>query len=477
MATTTHDIAIERQALAWMDDALTAFDLSHTRVHSLPREEAEAVQLAALNLRLEQRRTQIVTLAKLAEAQGITGFAAIEDAAPLLFTHDVYKSYPASLLAKQRFDQLTKWLSRLTPYDLSQVDVLDCHSIDAWLERLRDTTELDVATSSGTSGTMSFVPKSRTDYRFSVRMLRMNLTQRFGEEPDPAAFDEPYQVLTPFYRDGHSTVARLPHYFFDIFCKGDPGLLHTALPYKASADLLWMAARLRAAQAKGDAGKVDVPESLLARRADWEALQAAMPERQMAFIREMVPELAGQRVMALGITAMFFEIARNGLEAGARAAFAPGSAVVGGGGAKGMVLPDDAEEIIARFFGVERMRGSYGMSEQNFFVNDCEHDRYHVPPWVVVLLLDGETGQPLPRTGVQTGRASFFDISQDGGWGGIVSGDRITVDFTPCPCGRSTLHLDKQIQRFSELQGGDDKITCAATPAAQDEALGFLTSL
>lgn len=473
----TKDAAVERQALAWMDDPLQAFGLSHTQAHSILREEAEAVQLAGLNLRLEQRRGQIVTLDKLAAAQGITRVARIEDAAPLLFTHDVYKSYPMSLLAKQRFDQLTKWLGRLTPYDLSGVDLSGCDSIDAWLERLRDATEIDVATSSGTSGTMSFFPKSRRDYRTSVRMLRMNLTQSFGAEPDPAAFDEPYHVLTPFYSDGHSTVARLPRYFLDVFCKGDESRLHTALPYKASADLMWMAARLRAAQAKGDAGRVDVPESLLARRAEWEKLQAEMPGLQMAFISEMVPQLAGKQVMALGITSMFFEIARNGLEAGARAAFAPGSAVVGGGGAKGMVLPDNAEEMIAEFFGVERMRGSYGMTEQNFYVNDCEHDRYHIPPWVAVILLDGETGQPLPREGVQAGRASFFDISQDGAWGGIVSGDRISVDFTPCPCGRTTLHIDKTIQRFSELQGGDDKITCAATPGAQAEALGFLNAL
>ncbi|MBW8754973.1 MAG: hypothetical protein JF595_12635 [Sphingomonadales bacterium] len=424
------DTTVERQALAWMDDPLQTFGLSHSRVHSVPREEAEAVQLAALNLRLEQRRAQIVMLGKLAEAQGITCFAALEDAAPLLFTHDVYKSYPTSLLAKQRFDQLTKWLGRLTPYDLSGVDTAGCASIDAWLERLREQTELDVATSSGTSGTMSFFPKSQRDYRTSVRMLRMNLTQTFGEESDPAAFDEAYHVLTPFYRDGHSTTARLPHYFLDVFCKGDASLLHTALPYKASADLMWMAARLRAAQAKGDGTRVDVPESLLARRAEWETLQTEMPRLQMAFVSEMIPQLTGERVMALGITAMFFEIARNGLETGAGAAFAPGSAVVGGGGGKGMVLPDDAEETIARFFGVERMRGSYGMTEQNFYLNNCEHDRYHIPPWVVVLLLDGETGQPLPREGVQTGRASFFDVSQDGAWGGIF---RAATTRSPAP--------------------------------------------
>lgn len=477
IAPITGDTALERQARQWMDDPLAALGLSNTRIHSVPRPEAEAVQLAALNLRLEERREQVKMLAKLAEAQQITGFATLGDAAPLLFTHDVYKSYPASLLARQRFDQLTKWLDRLTPYDLSDFDASGCASIDDWLVRLREQTPLDVATSSGTSGTMSFFPKSKKDYLGSVKLLRLQLTQTFGEEPDPAAFAQPYHVLTPFYRDGHSTVSRLPAYFLEVFCKGDPGLLHTALPYKASADLLWLAARLRAAQAKGDASKIDVPESLLARRGEWETLQTEMPGLQSAFIREMIPQLAGERVLALGITGMFYEIARNGLDAGARARFAPGSVVTGGGGGKGIILPDDAERVICRFFGVERLRDSYGMTEQNFYLNSCEHDRFHLPPWIVVLLLDPESGQPLPREGEQTGRASFFDLTQDGAWGGIVSGDRVTVDYKPCACGRTTLHLAKTIQRFSEVTGGDDKLTCAATPAAQAEALGFLNSL
>jgi hypothetical protein len=472
-----NDSALERQAREWMDDPLAALGLSNTRIHSVPREEAEAVQLVALNLRLEERRERVTVLAKLAEAQGIGRFASLDDAAPLLFTHDVYKSYPASLLARQRFDQLTKWLGRLTPYDLSGFDASGCASIDDWLTRLREQTPLDVATSSGTSGTMSFFPKSRKDYRGSVALLRIQLTQTFGEEPAPGSLDEPYHVLTPFYRDGHSTVARLPAYFLDAFCKGDPELLHTALPFTASADLMWLAARLRAAQAKGDAAKVDVPEGLLARRAEWERLQAEMPGLQSAFIREMVPQLAGERVLALGITGMFYEIARSGLEAGGRAAFAPGSVVTGGGGGKGVVLPDDAEQVICRYFGVERLRDSYGMTEQNFYLNSCEHDRFHLPPWVVILLLDAESGQPLPRDGEQTGRAAFFDLTQDGAWGGIVSGDRVSVSYRPCRCGRTTPHLAKTIQRFSELAGGDDKLTCAATPAAQAEALGFLNAL
>jgi hypothetical protein len=37
--------------------------------------------------------------------------------------------------------------------------------------------------------------------------------------------------------------------------------------------------------------------------------------------------------------------------------------------------------------------------------------------------------------------------------------------------------MDKKIQRFSEITGDDDKLTCAATPGAQAEALNLLTSL
>jgi hypothetical protein len=149
---------------------------------------------------------------------------------------------------------------------------------------------------------------------------------------------------------------------------------------------------------------------------------------------------------------------------------------MGGGGGKGVVLPDDVDEVIRSFFGAA-LRGGYGMTEQNFYLVTCEHERLHIPPWVTVLLLDPDSGQPLPREGVRTGRASFFDLTQDGTWGGIVSGDRITVDFGSCPCGRTTVHMDKKIQRFSEITGDADKLTCAATPDAQAEALDFLTSL
>ena len=89
------DTALERRALAWMNDPYEAVGYSNTQMHSVPREEAEALQLSGINIRLEQRRAEIPVLAKLAGAQEISRIGRLEEAAPLFFTHDIYKSYPA----------------------------------------------------------------------------------------------------------------------------------------------------------------------------------------------------------------------------------------------------------------------------------------------------------------------------------------------------------------------------------------------
>ncbi len=415
-------------------------------------------------------------MGKLADSQGIGTLGSIDDVAPLMFRHDIYKSYPVSLLAKGRFDQLGQWLSRLTPYDCSQLDVAHCQSIDEWLTVIQAESPLDVATSSGSSGTCSFFPKSKKDYLFFAQSLRPQLLQTFGETPSDADLHDRIHVLTPLHRDGHAASGRTGQYLKQAFAFGDDAYFHPCFDHKVSADLQWLAARVRAAAAKGDASKVDVPPSLLARRGEWEAEQKDMPAQQTEFLLRKTRELQGQRVLSMGMTVMLYSVARRGLEEGMKAAFGPGSAVMGGGGAKGVVLPADHKQVIGRFFGAERMRVSYGMTELNTMLLNCEHDRYHLLPWVIPYLLDIQTGQPLPRKGKQQGRAAFFDLSQDGTWGGVVTGDLATIDWdTPCPCGRVPVAVEMDIQRLSELQGGDDKITCAAQPAAHAEAMDFLT--
>ena len=53
------DTALEREAEKWMNDPYEHFGHHNTRIHSLPREEVEAVQLAAMRLRFDQNAVPI----------------------------------------------------------------------------------------------------------------------------------------------------------------------------------------------------------------------------------------------------------------------------------------------------------------------------------------------------------------------------------------------------------------------------------
>jgi hypothetical protein len=470
------DTELEREAQGWMNDPYEHFGHHNTRIHSLEREHFEAVQLAAMRLRFEERMEQVQMLKKLADGQGITQIGSFDDLAPLLMPHDMYKSYPISLLAKQRFDQLNKWLSKLTRHNPEDVDVSACDSIDSWLTKLRDESPLDVGASSGSSGTMSFYPKSKRDYFLSMWGMRVQLAQKFGQDPRPGDITDKIHAIIPLYKDGHASMGAFGKYSCQAFGLGDEDFWHYCFDFKLSSDLMWLAARLRAAAARGDAGKVDVPDSLLARRGEWEESQKNMGDQQLQFVNRMIRELNGKRVFVMSTSNLLYAAAKRGLEEGLSGVFAPDSVFMGGGGAKGVPLPDDLEEVVCTFFNTERMISSYGMTEMNSFSVQCDHDRYHILPWVTPYLLDLETGQPLPRQGKQTGRASFFDMTADSCWGGLVTGDVVTIDWDlHCPCGRTSYAMEKDINRVTEIKGGDDKITCAATPGAQAEAMEFLT--
>ena len=92
-------------------------------------------------------------------------------------------------------------------------------------------------------------------------------------------------------------------------------------------------------------------------------------------------------------------------------------------------------------------------------------------------MLDPDTSTSLPREGVQTGRAAFYDLQAETYWGGFVTGDEVTVDWNPCKCGRKSPHIARKIERYTDMRGGDDKITCAAAPEAHESALSYLTDL
>jgi len=92
-------------------------------------------------------------------------------------------------------------------------------------------------------------------------------------------------------------------------------------------------------------------------------------------------------------------------------------------------------------------------------------------------VLDPKTSEPLPRTGVQTGRHACFDLLAETYWAGTITGDEVTAHWDEdCPCGRLGVFFDGDIHRYGEAEGGDDKITCARTPDAYGNLVDFALS-
>jgi hypothetical protein len=146
--------------------------------------------------------------------------------------------------------------------------------------------------------------------------------------------------------------------------------------------------------------------------------------------------------------------------------FNPENSIYVGGGLKRAKLPDDYREFVYETFNIapERNYQNYSMQELHSGMPRCQKgNRYHVPAWVVPLILNKNGDELLPRqAGEYEGRAAFFDLSIDGRWGGVISGDKVSIDFGGCACGHKGPTIRDNVARYADLEG-DDKIGCAGT--------------
>ena len=165
----------------------------------------------------------------------------------------------------------------------------------------------------------------------------------------------------------------------------------------------------------------------------------------------------------------------KGRESGLVCDFARGSFMMIGGGMKTFKdAPADWERLLKDFFGIDRIGTWYGMSEIMGQAPRCGAGYYHFLPYTIPFVLD-EDAVPLPREGVQTGRMALFDLIAETYWGGFISGDRVTMYWdNACTCGWNGPRVEDSITRFSELEGGDDKITCAGTAKAYNDFMDYV---
>ncbi|WP_405812944.1 hypothetical protein OG241_01170 [Streptomyces sp. NBC_01390] len=416
-----------------------------------PGDDLKELQLEAAREAFTAHRESIPLLRTRAEETGVHEITGLDDLVPLLFSHTSYKSYPVSLITAGRWDRLLRWYTTVSAVEPGDVDVDGVKDIDEWTDRITAAGHRPYITS-GTSGKVSFLNCAESDLGFLHDILE-HLT--CWPEPLPPEPTRRGYLLAPASGPMRSIDGFRWH--ADVFARPEETRLLTEDPMRVSE--LMGSALLRRRMAEG----IATPQEI----SSFEAASGSREEELGAALARIVDDIADHRDEPLLIAGMnnqqFTLIQALRARGVADGSLHPDSLVLSGGGNKGSALPDDYQAQFTAFYnGVRRVR-SYGMTELQGSCPACEKGRYHIPPWVIPLVLD-EPGETLLNTehGVVEGRFAFLDVSLEGRWGGLISGDRVFVDFSPCDCGRSGPTVLPDIRRYGDL-GGDDKITCAAT--------------
>ena len=428
---------------------------SYAEGHAADAAEVRALQLRALDERLQERIDRIKLVKLRADEAGITQVRSLEDIVPLLLPHTAYKSYPESFLTGGKWDRLTKWLGTVSAFPTDNVDLSGVEEIDQWVEACGRAGHF-VSCSSGTTGKSAMLVASQADLDFcgrdGVDAVEWGSAIRRGDMrtsagASGAVADTPRNVAS-----GGAMMA--------AFVDPAAPRFQSGLPPVTVGSLTKMIA-LRKAIADGTAQPSQI--------AEYEAESAARQQGLLAAEEGAVEDIIAKRDQRLYITGMWgalYPFAEKVRARGFTAKdFHPENACYLGGGLKRAQLPDNYREYVFETFNLQPryIYQMYSMQELNSSMPRCqEGGRYHVPPWVVALPLDKSGDALLATEGEVECRAAFFDLSLEGRWGGVISGDRIRIDFSPCKCGAQTPSIEDSIARFADLEG-DDKIGCAGT--------------
>lgn len=458
------------------DDPAAWFGNDASRAHGLPRAEAEALQLETLRARFAALRPRLAPLRALADAQRIDDIASLDDAAALLYPHGFFKSYPEHHLIEGNYAPMTEWLSRLTTENLSAVRGRGFARMDDWLDALDHEGPLEMYHSSGTTGRLSFYPRSKHERATQVAHASMAISQWF----DPPKFhhgDHVFTLIWPGHAFGRSAILRSSGLFREMLTENDEDF-QPLVPTALSADYHHYVLRTQNLMAQGHAFGPIASDYVKARLDEAEALKAYLPQRTEELLDIMADRKArGRRVMIAGGPVSIHNLAAAGLARGMTALLHPGSLVRAFGGLKNHPAIPTLEDDVRRFTGEPNYLNSFGMTELTSTFSMCRAGRFHIPPWVVPYVLDPVTGAYLPREGRQRGRSGFFDLVPQSFWGGVITGDLVEIGWDRCSCGRASPHMAPEISRIAEQRGGDCHIGPAPDTAIERALESLLEGL
>jgi len=416
------------------------------------------LQLAAMKERFTERREQIALLRRRADDVGVNEVTRHEDMVPLLFAHQIYKSYPESFIDNGRWKHLSAWLQTLSSKRVAEVDLDGVENVDAWMNRLREAGH-HVFSSNGTSGKCSFISQTRADLDhvtescvklgvYGNAMIRRDFGRRpaFLMMPPGGAHRHIEPVLNAAKRLGAESTL-----MFDE-------------PVLASATIAM--GRMRRAIADGSAKPSEV--------AAFQEQAVARQRHTGAMIDRFLDKLIGRcdvPVLVQGNWSLHWTLVERARQRGITDGIChPETVITTGGGLKGTSAPADYREQIIRFYGIRpaNVQNSYGMSEMigTGPWSDVAQG-YAICPWIVPFVLDKSGEQmlnPSDGKGIVEGRFAFFDLLAEGYWGGFITGDKVTMDFSPAgETDGLQGPLVRQVGRYADLEAGEDKLSCAGT--------------
>jgi hypothetical protein len=423
--------------------------------YDIPFADLRDAQTLAMNERFQERKGQIKLVGHRAREAGISEIRSHEEAVKLLLPHTAYKSYAESRLAQKRWDRLSAWLDTVSTHRIPVDKVSIADDVDDWIEKLAEN-GFFVSCSSGTTGKSAMLVASQEDMDWCKREAVAAYTWGSGVKPaqDRRIFGmAPVAHVPRNLATGAAYTAALQDPNYERFAYPVPPITVGALTQMVL---------LRKAIADGTAKPEDIAafEEISAGR------QRAVDEA-VGITAAAVVAARRSRLHVTGLWAGLFNVAKAVREMGYSAKdFHPENSIYVGGGLKRAKLPQDYREFVYETFNIqpERNYQNYSMQELHSGMPRCRAGgRYHVPPWVVPLILDKAGDALLPAVdGEYEGRAAFFDLSIDGRWGGVISGDKISIDFNPCACGSKGPSICDNVVRYADLEG-DDKIGCAGT--------------
>jgi hypothetical protein len=425
--------------------------------HRLDYAEVREVQVGAMNERLQERIGRIKLVAMRAGDAEIEEIRSAEDVIPLLLPHTAYKSYPESFLVEKKWDRLTKWLGTVSAYPTDNIDLTDVREIDDWVAACAKAGH-HVSCSSGTTGKSAMLVASDADLAFASRdgvaAVQWGSDIRVGDMRTTAG-----AAGAVAYTPRNAAMGKA---LMEAFADPAAPRFESGVPPVTIGSLTKMIT-LRKAIADGTAKPAEIAEF----EAESEFRQKALESAQQRAVDDIISK-RDKRLYITGMWGSLYPFAEAVRARGFGADdFHPENAVYLGGGLKRAQLPANYREYVYETFNLQPrfIYQMYGMQELNSSMPRCQKgQRYHVPPWVVCLPLDKAGDRLLPDwgQGETEGRAAFFDLSMDGRWGGVISGDHIHVRFGPCECGATSPSIRDDIYRYSDLEG-DDKIGCAGT--------------